>query len=464
MTNLTRVVKLMSWAKTRSILGISYSLFEQICGVHTKKGKHPLSPRRVEEVEQMSKILLEFPGLVVFDEGHNPRNEQSYSWNTLLKLKTRRRILLSGTPFQNSFEELHNTVRLVRPEWTTNLTCLGGFDKKQRPSHQTRGRRSNVRKGHFADDDNSKRAREVRKMISPFVHVYKGTILQDKLPGLRNSVVVLQPTALQQRYLDRIQKIRSTFKYEVIEARITIHPSLLLNEERSTFFEEDEYSGDWESLTELKLNPGCGVKARFAVDLIRLCQATNERVLVFSQWVDPLYLIRDLLISQFRWVEGDEVIYMDGKCDAKQRQYSMSNFNDPSTKVKVLLATTKGCNEGISLVGASRVVLLDVAWNPSVERQAISRAYRLGQKKIVSVYHLLMAGTREEGKYNRQVEKHRLSELVFSCSDAEAAKKIPAAVAEDKILEEMVQHHKLKHIFEQITLLDEASYLDEVFL
>ncbi|PRQ51938.1 putative DNA helicase chromatin remodeling SNF2 family [Rosa chinensis] len=464
MINLTRIVKLKSWAEKRSILGISYSLFEQICGASTKKGKHPLSPRRKLEAEQMWKVLVEFPGLVVFDEGHNPRNDQSYSWNALLKLKTRRRILLSGTPFQNNFEELYNTVRLVRPEWTTNPTCLGAFDKKQRTWGQMRGRKGNAGKGQFADD-NTKRAKEVRAMISPFVHVYKGTILQDKLPGLRNSVVVLQPTALQQRCSDRIQLIKNPFKYERIEAKVTIHPSLLLNENRSMFLEEDKYSGDWERLTEIKLNPEGGVKARFAVDLIRLCQAMNERVLVFSQWVDPLLLIRDLLKSQFQWVEGEEVMYMDGKCDAKQRQSSMSYFNDPSTKAKVMLATTRGCNEGISLVGASRVVLLDVAWNPSVERQAISRAYRLGQKKIVFIYHLLMAGAREEDKYNRQVEKYRLSELVFSCSDTEAdAKKIPASVAEDKILEEMVQHQKLKHIFQKITLLNEASYLDEEFV
>ncbi|KAM5573210.1 SNF2 domain-containing protein CLASSY 4-like [Rosa sericea] len=467
MTNLTRIVKLKSWAKKRSILGISYSLFEQVCGAPTKKGRYPLSSRRKFEVEQMSEILLKFPGLVVFDEGHNPRNDQSHSWNALLQLKTRRRIILSGTPFQNNFEELYNTVRLVRPEWTTNLTCLGAFDKKQWTSGQIRGRegrKSNAGRGQFADD-NTKRAKEVRAMISPFVHVYKGTILQDKLPGLRNSVVVLQPTALQQRYSDRTRLIKNPFKYERIEAKVTIHPSLLLTEERSMFHEGDEYSGDWERLTEIKLNPECGVKARFAVDLIRLCQAMKERVLVFSQWVDPLFLIRDLLKSQFQWVEGEEVVYMDGKCDAKQRQSSMSYFNDPSSKAKAMLATTKGCNEGISLVGASRVVLLDVAWNPSVERQAISRAYRLGQKKIVCIYHLLMAGAREEDKYSRQVEKHRLSELVFSCSNTEAdAKKLPSAVAEDKVLEEMVQHEKLKHIFHKITLLDEASYLDEDFM
>ena len=187
----------------------------------------------------------------------------------------------------------------------------------------------------------------------------------------------------------------------------------------------------------------------------------NERVLVFSQLIDPLELIGDLLKSQFQWDVGHEVLYMDGNCDAKDRQLSMQVFNDPSSKAKVLLASTKSCNEGINLVGASRVVLLDVTWNPSVERQAISRAYRLGQKKVVFIYHLLMDGAREEEKYCRQVEKHRLSKLVLCCSDKNAdVKKIGAGCSEDKILEVMVEHDKLRHIFEKITLLDEVSFFE----
>ncbi|KAK1353067.1 hypothetical protein POM88_052905 [Heracleum sosnowskyi] len=75
---------------------------------------------------------------------------------------------------------------------------------------------------------------------------------------------------------------------------------------------------------------------------------------------------------------------MDGNLEAKQRQSFISSLNDLKSKVQVLLASIKACSEGINLVGASRVVLLDVVWNPSVERQAISRAraYRIGQKKM----------------------------------------------------------------------------------
>ena len=58
-----------------------------------------------------------------------------------------------------------------------------------------------------------------------------------------------------------------------------------------------------------------------------------------------------------------------GKCDVKQLQASINVFNNSSSKVKVLLNSTKECAEGINLVGASKVVLVDIVWNPSVEKQ-----------------------------------------------------------------------------------------------
>ncbi|KAL6279846.1 hypothetical protein ACE6H2_016727 [Prunus campanulata] len=446
-----RMLKLYSWKKNRSILGITYRLFEQLCGA-----------QKTGSADEMGKILLEFPGLVVFDEGHTPRNDQSHMWKALSEIKTKRRILLSGTPFQNNFQELFNTICLVRPTFAASIDST----KFGRDLPRKRGRKSNGEKlkwtfvasssGKVADDK-EKHATEVKAQIAPFVHVYKGSVLQDSLPGLRNSVVVLHPTPLQVRFHKRIQGVKEPFRYENLEALICIHPSLLLKDK------EDAFSADRGRLEELKLNPDAGVKAKFVMELIRLSNAMKERVLVFSQYLDPLILLRDLLNSLLQWTEGEEVLYMDGRCDMKQRQSSMKVFNDPSSNAKVLLASTKACSEGISLVGASRVVLLDVAWNPSVERQAISRAYRLGQKKVVFVYHLLMDGTNEEDKYSRQVDKSRLSELVFSDSDKKALEKeIRATVSEDKILEEMAQHEKLKHIFKSIALLHEDIYFEQL--
>ncbi|XP_071695783.1 SNF2 domain-containing protein CLASSY 3-like [Rutidosis leptorrhynchoides] len=154
---------------------------------------------------------------------------------------------------------------------------------------------------------------------------------------------------------------------------------------------------------------------------------------------------------------------MDGQQDEKHRQTSISMLNGPKSEVKVLLASLKACSEGINLVGANRVVLLDVHWNPSAERQAISRAYRLGQEKIVYVYHLV-TGLMEGEKYIRQVEKTLLSELVFCSNNKDGSScKISTSESGDRILEAMVQHERLQHMFEKVIYQPKEADLVNTF-
>lgn len=63
--------------------------------------------RHIMEDELVKEAPLEFPGLLVLDEGHTPRNKQSLVWKALSKVRTQRRIMLSGTPFQNNFDQLY---------------------------------------------------------------------------------------------------------------------------------------------------------------------------------------------------------------------------------------------------------------------------------------------------------------------------------------------------------------------
>ncbi|KAL3502843.1 hypothetical protein ACH5RR_037292 [Cinchona calisaya] len=127
------------------------------------------------------------------------------------------------------------------------------------------------------------------------------------------------------------------------------------------------------------------------MELIRLSISLREKVLVFYDCIPPLRFIMKQLEHKISWMAGKEVLYMDGKRDVKNHRSSISSFNNSTSEAKVLLVSTKA--EWINLVGAERVVLLDVVWNPSVEKQAISRAYRLGQQKLVYVYHLITSET-----------------------------------------------------------------------
>ncbi|EAY97928.1 hypothetical protein OsI_19844 [Oryza sativa Indica Group] len=449
---LTRLVKLFSWNRGHGVLGISYGLYMKL----TSEKVGCTGENKVRT------ILLENPGLLVLDEGHTPRNERSVIWKTLGKVKTEKRIILSGTPFQNNFLELYNILCLVRPRFGEMFLTKTRVGRRHCVSKKQRDKFSDkYEKGVWASltsnvtDDN---AEKVRSILKPFVHIHNGTILRT-LPGLRECVIVLKPLPLQKSIIRKVENVGSgnNFEHEYVISLASTHPSLV---NAINMTEEEASLIDKPMLERLRSNPYEGVKTRFVMEVVRLCEALKEKVLIFSQFIQPLELIKEHLRKIFKWREGKEILQMDGKILPRYRQNSIEVFNNPDSDARVLLASTRACCEGISLTGASRVVLLDVVWNPAVGRQAISRAFRIGQKKFVYTYNLITYGTGEGDKYDRQAEKDHLSKLVFSTEDEfsnvrnmlskaemEHCSKL---ISEDKVLEEMTSHDQLKGMFLKI--------------
>ncbi|XP_059277688.1 SNF2 domain-containing protein CLASSY 4-like [Lycium ferocissimum] len=408
-----RMVKLRSWAKSTSVLGISCDLFKILTREY---GDFPYA-------KEIREILLKLPGLLVLEEGHTARNEQSLVWKALNKVETEKRIILSGTPFQNNIKELYNTFCVVSPKfaaefeqkWTSLSSCI---------------------------DKNVRALEELRDMIAPLVHKCSENVKKDSLPGIRDTVIHLKPTDLQKELLKRIPEHPGSFYEQNLMSLISVHPSLVAK--KNEFCDLESQLKE----KECRLDPNIGVKMKFVVELIRLCGGLKERVIIFSQLLDPLNLIKEQLHSLFGWTLGREILYMDGKLDVKQRQISINSLNDPKGDVKVLLASIKACSEGISLIGASRVVLLDVLWNPSVEQQAISRAYRNGQTKFVHVY-CPVTSKWEVDKIEQQTRKKYHSDILLSRNEVNTGKM--NAVSEDTILDAMVQHESLRHMFEKLS-------------
>lgn len=208
---------------------------------------------------------------------------------------------------------------------------------------------------------------KLKAKMAPFVHVHKGTILLQSLPGLQDSAVLLNPPALQKHVVSRI-KSQGTFECEHKVALASVHPSLL---QHCTLSDNEMPCVKDEALEEMRLRPEIGVKTMFVVELIQLSVAKKEKVLILSQYVQPLELLRDQLAELFHW-DDNQILQMGGGLRQNQRQLLISHFNDPDSGAKVMLASTRCCYEGISLVGASRIVMLDVVRNSSVARQAIS--------------------------------------------------------------------------------------------
>src|SRR3569833_445261 len=119
------------------------------------------------------------------------------------------------------------------------------------------------------------------------------------------------------------------------------------------------------------------------------------------------------IIEAFVRRQGDtNYLRMDGKSASKDRQSLVDRFNREPDLHQFLL-TTKVGGLGVNLTGANRDINFDPDWNPSTDVQARERAWRLGQKKEVTIYRLMTAGTIEEKIYHRQIFKQFLTNKVL---------------------------------------------------
>ncbi|KAI3991428.1 hypothetical protein MKX01_006727 [Papaver californicum] len=433
-----RMVKILSWSRGNSVLGVSYQLFEKLTADRNKEDK---------KREEIRKVLLEKPTLIILDEGHTPRNKSSNIFKCLKNVKTERRVILSGTPFQNNFDELFNTLSLVRPKFADKISSKRNQNRKKKIKNWT-SFTSSI--GKNFDDG----VAEIRRIIKPFVNVHTGSILQKKLPGLCECVVVLHPTSLQRQLLEEIiESIKNSFEVERAVALTSVHPSLLI---RCSL---EKQTNQEKCVVNTLIKKNQSIKE----DAFRLNYHEGVKT---SQFRHPISLIEEHLHSVFGWRMGEEILQMDGSLDVNKRQALLTRFNDPGSQVKVMLASIKVCGEGISLIGASRIVMLDVVWNPSVTKQAISRAYRLGQKKVVYTYHLITSETSEENKYCRQAHKDQLSQWIFFAEQGKTEypdNKSSKVSSDDKILEAMLENNEQKDMFQKIIYQPKESILLETF-
>ncbi|XP_073408175.1 DNA excision repair protein ERCC-6 isoform X2 [Dendrobates tinctorius] len=141
--------------------------------------------------------------------------------------------------------------------------------------------------------------------------------------------------------------------------------------------------------------------------LLKIWHRQGHRVLLFTQSRQMIHILEAFILRI-----GYTYLKMDGTTTVASRQPLISKFNEDSS-IFVFLLTTRVGGLGVNLTGANRVVLYDPDWNPSTDTQARERSWRIGQKKEVTVYRLLTAGTIEEKIYHRQIFKQFLINRVL---------------------------------------------------
>jgi len=152
-----------------------------------------------------------------------------------------------------------------------------------------------------------------------------------------------------------------------------------------------------------KQKPGYSSKLAYLEELLDgLFEEQNRKVLMFSEWTTMLGLIEPLLKRRKL-----EYVRLDGQVPQKDRQALVNRFcEDPNCR---LFITTNAGSTGLNLQAANTVINVDLPWNPAVLEQRIARAHRMGQKQPVQVYVLVTEGTIEEGLLNTLSAKHDLA-------------------------------------------------------
>mmetsp|Transcript_46829 Transcript_46829/g.87802 ORF Transcript_46829/g.87802 Transcript_46829/m.87802 type:complete len:1470 (-) Transcript_46829:28-4437(-) len=150
-------------------------------------------------------------------------------------------------------------------------------------------------------------------------------------------------------------------------------------------------------------------KLRCLASLLPALIERGHRVLVFCQSLKMLDLVQICCLKP----KGLRCLRIDGGTDAQARAEKVKKFNTQRDRFQCMLMTTATGGVGLNLTSADRVVLVDPAWNPATDAQAVDRAFRIGQEKEVRVYRLIMSGLIEDKMFRLQVFKMGLTKTAL---------------------------------------------------
>ncbi|KAJ1353212.1 hypothetical protein KIN20_009804 [Parelaphostrongylus tenuis] len=346
---------------------------------------------------------------VVLDEGHKIRNPKAQISEAVKQLHTPCRLILTGTPLQNSLIEIWSLMDFV---YAGKLNSLDTFTEKFAVPI-TQGGYANATKQQLLTA--YKCATVLRDAISPFIlrRVKKSVQKSLELPEKNEKVLFCELSSEQRRlYLDYLQsrECKSILKGRLdafigltILRKLCNHPDLITGgPNRHGDFDESEDPSKAFGFCDRS------GKMRVLFQLLELWQANKkEKVLIFSQSREMLDIIERKLQN-----DGYSHLRMDGNTAIGSRQKKIERFNE-DPEIFIFLLTTKVGGIGLNLTAANKVIIFDPDWNPSTDTQAKERSWRIGQERSVTIYRLLCAGTIEEKIYHRQIFKQFLANRIL---------------------------------------------------
>ncbi|VDK51869.1 unnamed protein product [Anisakis simplex] len=345
---------------------------------------------------------------VILDEGHKIRNPSAQITIAIKEVRTPHRLILTGSPLQNSLKELWSLMDFVYPG---RLGALQTFtDRFAIPITQGGYANANAVQVRTA----FKCACVLRDAINPYIlrRMKKDVEMAIQLPPKTEQVLFCDITRHQRslykdyissRECARILSGRMDAFVGLISLRkLCNHPDLVTGGPNK--YNEYDVAID----EDMEFGAACrSGKMMVLKSLLKLWKDQQQKVLLFSQSRQMLTVLEKFIIK-----EGYEYLRMDGSTSIASRQPLVERFNSDH-QIFVFLLTTRVGGLGINLTGANRVVIFDPDWNPSTDIQARERAWRIGQDRAVTIYRLLTSGTIEEKIYHRQIFKQFLANRIL---------------------------------------------------
>lgn len=333
----------------------------------------------VREEEDLAKKQW---NVVCLDEAHAIKNRATKMSAAAMRLQSKARLAMTGTPLQNYLSELWNLFQFVNPG------LLGSYEAFSQNFITP------IEGGH-----NKQRQTMLRKILQPFLLRRTKAEVVDELPDKTDITRRIQLTDTERTQYEamRIEAEQQLIQADKMDMNI-LASITRLRQAACSMALVDNMSVD-----------GYGSKLDDLQELISQIVEGGNRVLVFSQFTSFLRMAEQCLTSNS--VSGLTSLYLDGSTPLAKRKQMVEQFQ--RGEAQVFFISLKAGGLGLNLTAANYVIHLDPWWNPAIEQQATDRAYRIGQHRNVTVYHLIAADTIEEKILRLHQSKRDLADALL---------------------------------------------------
>lgn len=329
----------------------------------------------------------------ILDEAQHIKNRDTRNAKSVKMLQAVHRLILTGTPIENSLDELWSLFDFLMPGL---LSTYDRFVEKY-VKNPARGKNKNLD--------------VLRKKVSPFILRRMKADVIDDLPPVSHIVYHCHLSDTQrelyQSYAASAREELSQLVRKEGFDKVQIHVLATLTRLKQICCHPAIFAKD-------QPENGDSAKYDMLMELLQTLIEGKHKTVIFSQYTRMLNIMRNDLQKL-----GIAFEYLDGT--SKNRLSIVKKFNEDES-IPIFLVSLKAGGSGLNLVGADTVIHYDMWWNPAVENQATDRVHRIGQKNSVSSYKLITLNTVEEKIVELQKRKSSLVKQIVTSDDEAIAK------------------------------------------